>query len=76
MVDKLDAECFINNLVEIKRYRLKTRRTLFKFLRENTDKLEGDFWISRKMHYNYMGDLSDKQLIEYSELVLERINGG
>ena len=44
--------------------RRKLRRQICKKIRENINLFSGDFWIMRKIHGRWLGDLSDRKLIE------------
>jgi len=67
----------MNNLAErmiaARTERLRVRREIFKLLRANKHLLKHDYFITRKMNYNYMGDLSDLNLIHYAKYVTEAI---
>jgi hypothetical protein len=49
--------------------RIRSRKKLFKYLRENKKRIN-DPWLNRKIAYNYLGDLSDLQLIKYVKKVM------
>lgn len=51
--------------------RIRTRKKLFKYLRENKSRIN-DPWLNRKISYNYLGDLSDLKLIHYIKKIMRR----
>lgn len=50
--------------------RTKHRRELCKFLRRYRHKFKTDWWLLRKMNGGWLGDLTDKKIIEYCEKIL------
>lgn len=63
-------QLLVKRLENIRMDRLRTRRMLFKYLRDNKDL--ADAWVARKIRYNYLGDLSDSQLVESVNEILRR----
>lgn len=59
-------------LEDIRIERLKTRRKLFKFLRDNK-RLVRDGWLLRKINLKYLGDLTDSQLMQSVNKILNRM---
>lgn len=63
----------MNDLAErmtgVRKERLRVRREIFKFLRENRHHIK-DKRLLRKMNCNYMGDLSDLELIGYTRKLM------
>ena len=51
--------------------RIRARKKLFKYLRENQKRID-DPWLNRKINYNYLGDLSDNNLIYYVKKVMRK----
>ena len=45
--------------------RKRLRRIMFRRMRDNQDILKRDEWIQRKMRLNYLGDLTDNEVIKY-----------
>jgi len=72
-----DIEFEMSTLNEIRNERRLVRKHLFKFLRENVHVLPNNSFIKgkilRKMEYNWLGDFSDKKLIEYSDIIYRRM---
>ena len=50
--------------------RLKARRKLFKFIRENEGRIESG-WLLRKIRFNYLGDLSDNNIVYYTRQIMQ-----
>lgn len=50
--------------------RTRIRKKLIKFIRFNKHRFRGNAWLLRKMRLNYMGDLTDKQILNYCERIL------
>lgn len=56
----------------VSKERKQMRRKLCRFIRENMNKGKyTDFWLQRKCDRNYLGDLTDPQLIYYVESICE-----
>lgn len=70
----------INNLKQIRRDRALVRKRVLKYIRENCLKNTTNIYlvnlIRRKARNNWMSDLSDKQLIEYLELIEKGVIDG
>jgi hypothetical protein len=71
---QIDISYEIENLKQIRRFRGLTRKRVLKYIRENclkntTTNIYLVNLIRRKARNNWMADLSDKQLIEYLELI-------
>ena len=66
----------MNNLAErmigVRKERLRVRREIFKFLRFHKHLIKESRLI-RKMNENYMADLSDLSLINYTKKIMEAI---
>ena len=65
-------EPLIESLKRHSKGRKNARRLLFKTLRSN-EHLINDEWLLRKMRFNYLGDLSDPQLLKYAERIMEKL---
>lgn len=49
--------------------RKRLRRIMFRHMRENKDILKRDGYIQRKMRLNYLGDLTDNQVVSYMKKI-------
>ena len=67
-------ESLIGDLKHHRRGRTRCRKALFKLLRGNSHMFKADGWIQRKMRLNYLGDLTDPQLLEYAETIKEKLH--
>ena len=54
--------------------RKRLRRIMFRRMRDNQDILKRDEWIQRKMRLNYLGDLTDNEVIKYMRKI-DRLKG-
>lgn len=59
-------------LEDIRIERLRTRRKLFKFLRDNK-RLIRNGWLLRKINLKYLGDLTDTQLVGHVNKILNKM---
>ena len=64
-------ENLARKLESIRIDRLRTRRKLFKFLRDNK-RLIREVWLIRKIELRYLGDLTDSQLMSSVNKILRR----
>jgi hypothetical protein len=64
-------ENLARNLEYIRKERLRVRRKLFKFLRDNKTFVY-DAWLQRKINLKYLGDLTDSQLVNSVNKILRR----
>jgi len=59
----------MNDLVErletVHNERKRLRRIMFRRMRDNKELLKRDAYIQRKMRLNYLGDLTDNQIMKY-----------
>lgn len=55
----------IERLESIHAERKRLRGIMFRRIRENKGILQRDGWIQRKMRLNYLGDLTDGQIMKY-----------
>ena len=64
-------ENLVRNLGYIRKERLRVRRKLCKFLRDNRGFVR-DSWLQRKIDLRYLGDLTDSQLVRSVNKILIR----
>jgi len=55
----------VERLEAVHAERKRLRRIMFKRMRDNKDILKRDGFIQRKMRLNYLGDLTDNQVVSY-----------
>ena len=55
----------VERLEAVHAERKRLRRIMFRRMRDNQDILKRDGWIQRKMRLNYLGDLTDNQIMKY-----------
>ena len=69
MVYGHEKEEKMNNLVErletVHDERKRLRRIMLRRIRDNKDLLKRDEFIQRKMRLNYLGDLTDNNIVSY-----------
>lgn len=61
----------VRNLETIRKDRIRTRRKLCKFLRDNKSSVH-EGWLQRKIDLRYLGDLTDSQLVDSVNKILKR----
>jgi hypothetical protein len=64
-------ELLARNLEYIRKERLRVRRKLCKFLRDNRGLVQ-EAWLQRKIDLRYLGDLTDPQLVRSVNKILRR----
>lgn len=72
-----EIDYMIKILERIDNERKQVRRILFKFIRENVDCLPdsmGKFYLRRKIRGNWLGDLRDCNIIDYTNQIYRRLN--
>ena len=55
----------VERLEAVHAERKRLRRIMFRRMRDNKDILKRDGYIQRKMRLNYLGDLTDNQVVSY-----------
>lgn len=74
MLGEVELNFEINNLKQIRKTRFLVRKRVLKYIRQHCLRNESSNnylvnSVRRKARNNWMADLSDKQLIEYLELI-------
>ena len=73
MVYGHEKEEKMNNLVErletVHDERKRLRRIMLRRIRDNKDLLKRDEFIQRKMRLNYLGDLTDNNIVSYMKKI-------